>query len=57
MQASQDKESAMKTMAMLAIAFPSLSKNGESEVSNRVGIENVAFLARRLLARRGFVWH
>ena len=57
MQASQDKKSAMKIMAMLAITCPSLSKSGESEGSNVVGIENVAFLGGGLLARWGFVWH
>ena len=54
MQASQDRESAMKIMAMLGIAFPSLSKSGESKGSNRVGIEDVAFLGGGL---RGFVWY
>ena len=57
MQASQDKVSAMKIMAMLTIAFPSLSKNDKSEGRNRVGIENIVFLGGGLLARRGFVWH
>ena len=48
MQASQDKENTMKIMAML-------SNVDESEGNNRVGIENVAFLAGGLLAKRGFV--
>lgn len=56
MQASHGKERATKIMAMLAMAFPIMSKRGESEGSDRVGVENVAFIGGSL-AKRGFVWH
>lgn len=54
--ASHGKERATKIMKMLAMAFPIISKRGESKGSDRIGVENVAFIGG-VLPRPGLVWH